>query len=665
MMKNLKKLKKILIDEKKNGKKISIKPPKIWLNNQDLGRVNQYDFLINSIDKVLGYKNVTISKFCPYYKDDDTINDGNWIKNSVIYSMMIRFSSAYDFDNDGVIKNKKGRIKESGTFLKSIAMLFYIKDLGVDTIYMLPVTKVSRFNKKGTAGSCYATSDFYKLDEDLKETITGDKSSVELEFKAFVEACHILGIKVIMDIIPRTIAINSDVMMQHPNWFYWIKKEGVADYKSPRVPSLPKLTFCTEDVLEDVFATDEVINHISKFTKSPDQLDKKLYNKIRQDKTLTAEKFIKIVEHKYGITVAPAFSDMINDNQPAWSDITYLRLFDDHPAKSTAILDQKGIKANPYILYDTAKSSNCPAKQPNSKLWQYLSDILVYYQKNFAIDGARIDMGHALPKELLKMIISKALKENPAFTFIAEELDPKNSATAKQDGYNVIVGDGFTKLKKLEKNGVNQFVNVASKAKLPLLACAETHDTPRISSFDTKDLRGKSITIASLFLPNTVAFLSTGQEIYEKQAMNTGLEVRENEQFLLPKNDFAYGKLALFDYTALHWDTAKVDLIADLKKLAQIRKDYFINYEDCKLYTSNKNYYAGKFKKGDNLLITALNQTTNDVLVSLDFDNRYRYDVVYSSKKNKRFQKIRKSSREISFKLSKFEFVLIVGQKLT
>ena len=47
--------------------------------------------------------------------------------------------------------------------------------------------------------------------------------------------------------------------------------------------------------------------------------------------------FINLIESEFGLTVAPAFSDCINDPQPAWNDITFFRLYLDHPNESHEI----------------------------------------------------------------------------------------------------------------------------------------------------------------------------------------------------------------------------------------------------------------------------------------------------------------------------------------
>ena len=53
--------------------------------------------------------------------------------------------------------------------------------------------------------------------------------------------------------------------------------------------------------------------------------------------------------------------------------------------------------------------------------------------------------------------------------------------------------------------------------------------------------------IVNLFTPNGVPFINSGQEFYEIQPMNLGVDCTKEEQWILEPSDFRYGKLALFD----------------------------------------------------------------------------------------------------------------------
>ena len=79
--------------------------------------------------------------------------------------------------------------------------------------------------------------------------------------------------------------------------------------------------------------------------------------------------------------------------------------------------------------------------EPNMPLWK-LADIIPYYQREFEIDGARIDKGHAPAQELIEMIISKAREIDQDFVFVAEELDPSNARKVR-NWVMTIIGNGF------------------------------------------------------------------------------------------------------------------------------------------------------------------------------------------------------------------------------
>ncbi len=673
-MRSIRKLRSNLYQKIKLKKGSKFFMPSVWIDNSKEPR-QIYPYVLEILDYILEKnreKDVDFSK--PYYSKVSGGEAGFWIKNAFIYSMMIRFSSAYDYDNDGSLNSSDYKLKETGTFLRSIALLPYLRSMGIDTVYILPIMKHSFRYKKGSAGSCYAVSNFFKLDPELGDPIMGSDSSVELEFKAFVESAHAFGIKIIIDIIPRTNAINSDMIEEHPDWFYWIKIKDLENYKSPEVPNIKKPSTATEAILKDVFDSDEVTYHIMKFMKNPREENPKLYETCK-DKYAASKAnypdFLSVIEAEFGLTVAPAFSDVVNDKQPPWNDITYLRLFLDHPRESSKILSKKKLKPNPYLLFDVAKASNCPGKVPNKELWETLSDIIPHYQKNYGVDGVRIDMGHALPKELLDLIIKKTKNIDKNFCLVAEELNPKMAPISKNLGYHALIGDGFNKLNDLENRGYFKFAKTAYNQPIPVLASSETHDTPRIASKRFGKTRARMITAASLFIPNTIAFLNSGQELFEIQPMNLGLGASSKDQFVLDKNDPYYGRLALFDYTALHWDKAqKYNMIEDIGFLAKYRKAYLNSskIENAFYRVNGKNNMGAvhSYIKKDSCLIAAVNTdlrkggyiTLEKKVLPKIFWDSLASKCVYSTKKKTRLIALHRVKNGIMFKLSAGEFAL-------
>jgi hypothetical protein len=79
--------------------------------------------------------------------------------------------------------------------------------------------------------------------------------------------------------------------------------------------------------------------------------------------------------------------------------------------------------------------------------------------------------------------------------------------------------------------------------------------------------------VLNLFLPNGVPFINSGQELYELQPMNTGLDCTNEDAFALNANDPLNGKLALFDKYAMHYKNY-TDLPSILNTLTKFRSQF-------------------------------------------------------------------------------------------
>jgi len=472
---------------------------------------------------------------------------GDWIKKSVVYSTMIRTSSAWDSDRSGKLEDKNiYDMSETGSFVKMLSLLPLLNKMGVDVVYMLPISKFSLKDKKGDLGSPYGVSNFNELDPNLKDPLTKNDMTIDEEFKAFVEACHILDMRAMIDIIPRTNSVSNDLIKDYPDWFYWIKASEYDNYKVPKIDNIGDTSVPSVNLMKKVYQDSDTYRHINMFQYDPKTQNEKLWNTIKNSADLDKE-----IEKNFDLRVAPAFSDHINDSQPPWTDVTFFRIYKDIPKETISFLDTAD--RPPYILFDTIKSNMYHGKIPNMELWEKLADIVPSYQRRFGIDGARIDMGHALPSKLLAMIMSKAKENDADFSFIAEELQPANASFAKKTGYNMIIGNGFVMEPRVFEGNLHEFVYGINNLPLPMFACGETHDTPRLAAREGNEKLSKMLTVLNMFIPNSVPFINSGQEIFERQPMNTGLDSRKNEKYSLDRHDPYNGKLALFDKYQFHY----------------------------------------------------------------------------------------------------------------
>ncbi|MFH5881775.1 alpha-amylase [Liberiplasma polymorphum] len=578
--------------------------------------VNPYNFFSYLIEHVLLKKHktdfdpgVSLSKALNL-KPKKTQLAGDWVKESVMYSTMIRTSAAWDNDRSGALEDENiYKMKETGTFVKMLALLPLLDKMGINTVYMLPISKFSLKDKKGDLGSPYGVSNFNELDPNLKESLTKDAMTLDEEFQAFIEACHLLNMRVMIDIIPRTNAVENDLIKDHPDWFYWIKASAFDQYRVPYVEGIEDTASPVLEHMPKVYESDDVLRHINMFQLNPKAQDAALWEKVRKSKNI-----IDAIEKHYDLKIAPAFSDHINDIQPPWTDITFFRMYMDHPKETVGFLKNKAVA--PYILYDTIKSNMYHGEIPNDGLWEKLANIVPSYQKRFGIDGARIDMGHALPAKLIQMIFDRARKIDPDFAFIAEELQPKNASAAREVGYNMIIGNGFIMAPRIWQGKAHEFYYDSRHLKAPVFACTETHDTPRIAARDGYETLSKTTTILNMFMPNGVPFINSGQEIFEKQPMNTGLDCSSEDLYKLEPNDPYYGKLPLFDryqFHYLHRDRWVLPNILDFikpfrkKYLSQITNtNYFVHIlDDNKLFIGYAFYKKTKANKNNVLLVLA------------------------------------------------------------
>lgn len=541
---------------------------------------------------------------------------GDWIRSANIYGMLLRTSAAWDHDADGRLEARDWT--ETGTFLKAIWLLPLLARMGIDAVYLLPVTKIGRAFRKGEIGCPYAAKSFFDLDPALHDRLLdggkpvrrlhpstpaqaeppprwaeragdlrhlrphpqgrteslGPMLGLREEFGAFVEAAHALGIRVMLDLAPRTASRDSDLILDHPDWFYWIDAREARDYAAPYLEGIRR-GIPNPSELGGILKREVVRRHLAKFRWAPNIADPQGWRRFAaRCRAQETPDVLRGIIREFGMVTPPGFSDVVNDPQPPWSDVTFLRLFQDHPIASARHIPAPA-EQPPYVLTDTIKASVFPGRKPNLPLWRFLSNILPYYQR-FGVDGARVDMGHALPPGLQRMIIDRPRRRDPDFCFIAEELDCQRGPAAKRDGYNAIIGSSWWMMPRHAEGQLHRFVyDVQPTAALPAFAAAETPDTPRAAVRDGGQDFTRLIGALGNFLPSGVPFIHSGLELLERQPLNLGLDLLPRGQFVLPRKDPYYGKLGYFDAVALHWTNAGASgMIKLLSKAASVRRRF-------------------------------------------------------------------------------------------
>jgi glycosidase len=480
---------------------------------------------------------------------------GAWSRNAVIYNLFVRSALAFDHNGDGVLNRPNSdNFNETGTFMKAILLLPYIQALGCNTVHLLPVTRIGQDGNKGDAGSPYAIRNPYQLDANLAEPVLG--LGADAEFAAFVAAAHHLGIRVVLEFVFRTASKDADMIAGHPEWFYWID----ANVPDRQAGSLDESAYGMP-----VFTPEEARTIIQGVANDdPDALlpphatyrDMFLPVPPRDGLALRDGRWIATYPDGRRGRIPGAFADWpVDDTQPPWGDVTYLRLYD-HP-------DFNYIAYNTIRMYDPALAV---AENRVAPLWDYIINIIPHYQNNFGIDGAMIDMGHALPMALKQRLVETARTNDPDFAFWDENFSVTRKSV--EEGYNAVMGGLLFILPK--QGGLATWLDEQTGVDLPLpmFGTGENHNTPRAAARPGGTAYARHAIAVSAFLP-TIPFLHSGAEFGEIVPVNTGLDFTLAEQARYPSET-----LPLFSARAYAWSQDDDGLLAWWQKTMALRSQY-------------------------------------------------------------------------------------------
>lgn len=450
------------------------------------------------------------------------------VEGKLVYLAFPRYTAAWDHDGSGNISYEQGYDgwRQTGTFLKMIALIPYLRWLGVRAILLLPITSHGRYRRKGTLGSPYSPGDYTTIEETLSEPLLG--LGAEIECAAFVEACHRLNIRVIIELALRVASLDSPLIAQHPEWFYWVR----ADAPDP----LPPPVFSKEQIgaIEKARISGE---HSSLLEPDPAYRDLFVSPPVHVEWDDDSG-YIGITADGTYCRVPSVFSDYPpDDTQPLWTDVTYLKLHS-HPAYQ-------------YVAYNTVRlySSQLQGWE-NHLLWDFLSSIVPSYIERFDVDGILFDMGHAFSIELHRQILQRARAAKPTLFLIEESFDTTDT-TAIELKYDAIVGDTWHYARNIS---ALMHYRKQLQPRLPYFATPDTHNTPRVS---TSGLESTFFAYALCTqLPMSIPLITTGSELGEQTPINTGLDFLPEEIAIYPPE-----QLPLFSGSTLCWDAPDMRIL--------------------------------------------------------------------------------------------------------
>ena len=172
-----------------------------------LGNIDFYEEEITDVDLMFD---------CPENsREEEIFTVPEWAKNKIVYQIFSsRFASSTPIDKKIWYKqNLDGKENFHGDLKGITQNLEYIKDLGVDAIYLTPIFKSSSIHK-------YDTEDYFQIDPTL---------GTNEDFKNLVQKAHSLGLKIILDAVfnhtSRDFFAFADIIKnkeksKYKDWYY-------------------------------------------------------------------------------------------------------------------------------------------------------------------------------------------------------------------------------------------------------------------------------------------------------------------------------------------------------------------------------------------------------------------------------------------------------------
>ena len=150
----------------------------------------------------------------------DCYPHAEWSYSAVLYEMNVR------------------QLTPEGTLRAAMDRLEFLRDLGIDAIWLMPVYPIGEENRKGELGSYYSIRDY--------KAINPEFGTIE-DFDAFVAKAHSLGMKVLLDWVANHTARDAKWLQTKPADWYEREADGTA-----KVPwdwtDTAKLNYANHDV---------------------------------------------------------------------------------------------------------------------------------------------------------------------------------------------------------------------------------------------------------------------------------------------------------------------------------------------------------------------------------------------------------------------------------
>lgn len=150
-----------------------------------------------------------------------------WAQDAVIYEVNVR------------------QYSEEGTFDAFAQNLQTLKDMGINTLWFMPIHPISETRRSGTLGSYYSITDYREINPEF-----GTKE----DFKHLVDQAHEMGFKVMLDWVANHTGWDCPWIQAHPDWYTHDKNGNITDPVGMGWPDVADLNYASMDMQQEMIS---------------------------------------------------------------------------------------------------------------------------------------------------------------------------------------------------------------------------------------------------------------------------------------------------------------------------------------------------------------------------------------------------------------------------
>lgn len=158
---------------------------------------------------------------------EDAGNVVEWAKDAVIYEVNVR------------------QYTPEGTFSAFSHHLQTLKDMGITTLWFMPIHPISQTKRSGNLGSYYSVTDYRAVNPEFGTA--GD-------FKSLVDKAHDMGFTVMLDWVANHTGWDCAWIEEHPDWYTKDDNGNITDPVGMGWPDVADLNYDSQEMREEMIA---------------------------------------------------------------------------------------------------------------------------------------------------------------------------------------------------------------------------------------------------------------------------------------------------------------------------------------------------------------------------------------------------------------------------